>query len=428
MADAAGKQDEALPVRKTEEECRADWEAQGKPLFGKIWTWEELQTVERPKWRGVKAKRHLETPDEWPKDTVIDNVGGWVFWLPEGWKQGIRTSAAGKLLKCYFNPAHKRFWHKKDIEKFLGVTLESKEPVVKEVDADGESKTRTKYVTDEGSIPPWPEDEEDWLPKDWRICYRQLPSGLHKIYIPPGQDKGFCFHRSTVMEYFASGGNITLTPLEGSRQMTQIIQAATEKGSSRVGPDGQPKKKQKKIRHVEGVRCAAPADFSPCTGLALAALPPDDADRHQGAAAADPPTELKERAVEARSRLVARGFSSSTRLLGVFRRPGDDAAHKLLDSVQGVYFQIPRAFGDRPCYQQVLLAPSGDGVHCSGRYIFWNTSRTCWQMGHLNEAKAGFACCDDDCPDPAASSKPWVLLKESFLEPAADAKASSAGA
>ena len=33
------------------------------------------------------------------QDTVID-PGQWVYWLPNGWKQGLRTSEAGKTLKC----------------------------------------------------------------------------------------------------------------------------------------------------------------------------------------------------------------------------------------------------------------------------------------------------------------------------------------
>jgi hypothetical protein len=58
---------------------------------------------------GGLPNRRLKTPKEWPSDTKID-PGRWVFWLPEGWKQAKRT----------FNEENKRFWHKRDIEKFLG--------------------------------------------------------------------------------------------------------------------------------------------------------------------------------------------------------------------------------------------------------------------------------------------------------------------
>ena len=43
----------------------------------------------------------LKTPTKWPSDTKVD-PGNWVYWLPEGWMQGIRTqNASGKQAKCY---------------------------------------------------------------------------------------------------------------------------------------------------------------------------------------------------------------------------------------------------------------------------------------------------------------------------------------
>ena len=51
--------------------------------------------------RGGMPHAHLKTPTKWPSDTKVD-PGKWVYWLPEGWMQGIRTHiTSGKDLKCY---------------------------------------------------------------------------------------------------------------------------------------------------------------------------------------------------------------------------------------------------------------------------------------------------------------------------------------
>lgn len=53
--------------------------------------------------RGPMPHAHLKTPTQWPHDTKVD-PGNWVYWLPEGWMQGIRTHiSSGKDLKCYLS-------------------------------------------------------------------------------------------------------------------------------------------------------------------------------------------------------------------------------------------------------------------------------------------------------------------------------------
>lgn len=60
--------------------------------------------------RGAMPHAHLKTPTQWPKDTKVD-PGKWVYWLPEGWMQGIRTqSLSGKDLKCYLSLILEVFW------------------------------------------------------------------------------------------------------------------------------------------------------------------------------------------------------------------------------------------------------------------------------------------------------------------------------
>ena len=137
----------------------------------------------------------MERPANWPIGTEPD-PGTWVFWLPDGWAQGVRTQeSSGKTLKCYMRPDGKRYWHKKDIEKYLGYALPTVEPVRKKIDDEGKEDTtpRVRYVTDPDVIPTWPEWD---IPQDWRIAFKQLPTGPHKIYIPPGSDDGFLFHDS----------------------------------------------------------------------------------------------------------------------------------------------------------------------------------------------------------------------------------------
>lgn len=43
--------------------------------------------------------------------------------------------------------------------------------------------------------------EEKWLPRDWSICFRQLPTGLHRCYLPPGETDAFLWHRACVEEW-----------------------------------------------------------------------------------------------------------------------------------------------------------------------------------------------------------------------------------
>jgi len=193
-------------------------------LFGKVYSYEDLLHVQRP---GRAAKPHTtlkERPANWPANVEVDTVSRWAFWLPEGWAQGINTTVSGKTLKCYMTPEGKRFFHKKDIEKFIGRVLPSWEPPQPK---EGQEKA-VKSVSDPDAIPHWP--EEGWLPKEWFLAFRQLPSGLHRIYIPPGQREGFCYHRSTVMEYL-SGENPRLSPFGTSMAMAEDSANAASTGA-----------------------------------------------------------------------------------------------------------------------------------------------------------------------------------------------------
>mmetsp|Transcript_55113 Transcript_55113/g.139187 ORF Transcript_55113/g.139187 Transcript_55113/m.139187 type:complete len:409 (+) Transcript_55113:90-1316(+) len=400
----------------SEEECRNNWEAQGKPLFGKIWSYEELQVVERPgRYQQKKPAKDLETPANWPKDTVIDRTSKWVFWLPEGWQQGIRTSVAGKILKCYFTPEGKRFWHKKDIEKYIGYSLPTVEPPAAKEEG---AKPRTRYVTDPDAIPIWPEDEDDWLPKDFKIAFRQLPSGLHRIFIPPGREQeGFLYHRSTVQEYL-SGEKTSLSSFGNSKPMADISAAVAERA-----PQGKAQKAPKR-KHTEERKQAHAEDYSPCPSFAMLQLPGGTV---QSTTAL--PEELQKEAEAAHGLLVKRGFLPSTDLIAIFRSSDDfsaESVHPLLKVLGGLYFRMTLAFNGRPVYQRMYLAGSvASGLACKGTYIFWNSKQSRWQIGVLDEDRSGFALLDEDCQIPIQASRQWMLLSETFMK--SDASYSKAG-
>ena len=65
-----------------------------------------------------------------------------------------------------------------------GYKLPTQAPKAKNEDETSEKKVQ--YITDDDVWPTWPEGE--WLPEDWRVCYRQLPGRPHKCYVPPRQD------------------------------------------------------------------------------------------------------------------------------------------------------------------------------------------------------------------------------------------------
>lgn len=172
-------------------------------LFSRMFTYEEtLQCEACDSVRGVEAITRPNPPNiVWPSNTV-PSQGNVAFWLPDGWGQGMKTTTGGKQLLCYISPPplSKRMFHKAEIEKFLGFKLPTRPSAERE--QPGENKKSLH-----SSVPSWPVD--DWLPRDWRIAWRKLPSTLHKIFIPPGQEVGFLFHRSCVASYLTEGKTLT---------------------------------------------------------------------------------------------------------------------------------------------------------------------------------------------------------------------------
>lgn len=391
--------------------------AQGKPMFTRLWSYEELLAAERPlgKGRRNKSERHdVEKPAKWPADTEVER-GSWVYWLPEGWIQGIRTQiASGKKLSCYMSPEGKRFWHKPSVEKYLGRKLESieKRPVAKSgEDGDGDCAPKVRYVSDPDAIPVWPEDD-DKLPRDWKVGFRQLPSRLHRIYVPPGHDDiGFFYHTPLVKLYIETGLP-AVSPFGTSKPMAEISSLVKEHGIKK-------KRKRGDVEHEEAPTQVTAVDYE-ASQLAVVPLPPLAAEPmalHAAIAAAsareDVAKELSEAAQAVDAALVTRGFEKGTQLLAVFdRTAGTDAArHPLSKRLCGIYHARPAQFNDRPFYQQIFLLPRRQGLGCHSLYVAWSTRRGAWKIcERLDEEVAGLSVGGAEL-----EGSEWKVLKRELL-------------
>eukprot|EP00929_Paragymnodinium_shiwhaense_P082371 TRINITY_DN43391_c0_g1_i1.p1 TRINITY_DN43391_c0_g1~~TRINITY_DN43391_c0_g1_i1.p1 ORF type:complete len:442 (+),score=151.79 TRINITY_DN43391_c0_g1_i1:82-1326(+) len=96
-------------------------------------------------------------PEGWPENTV-PNVRAFMQ-LPKGWHHAKRLTSGGNLHPCYVNDDGSRlFWHRKDLEKHLGVTLEAiptRRPVSPEIEAEFGSESiirRTGVSAGEGCV------------------------------------------------------------------------------------------------------------------------------------------------------------------------------------------------------------------------------------------------------------------------------------
>lgn len=354
-----------------------------RDLFSKLYTYDEVVNAVRAKSGGPKPDwaRDLIPPAHWPGDCEVD-PGKWVFWLPEGWGQAIKPTLkdgmpTGKSLQCFISPEPmKRYFHKPKVAEYCA---KMGWPGLKEEEEKEDVPKKVRGVHDEP--PKWPED--DFVPHTWRIAWRQLPSTLHKIYIPPGQDEGFLFHRSCVEEYLAKGKN--LTPFEGSKPMAEI--------SANAGTGLNKKAKKRKLR------VATASDYESTDALTLTQI---------GLGESKLPVGLQADASSVkkmREYLLRRRFAKEGHLMCVSERSPGSAMGKLL---AGIYYEKAGTYGERPCYQLLQEMPSG--VACSPLHIFWSPALACWKVGHFDEEQAGFATCTSDQTTPAGL-KLWSMMK-----------------
>jgi len=89
----------------------------------------------------------FEKPEHWPSNVRAD-PRKWVYWLPENWGQGLKTTSTGRDLRCYISPCGQLFYHKGDIEKRLGRALDTRAP---NKDSSKKMKRSDDNVKDEGT-------------------------------------------------------------------------------------------------------------------------------------------------------------------------------------------------------------------------------------------------------------------------------------
>lgn len=272
-----------------------------------------------------------------------------------------------------------------------------------------------KSVAD--AIPSWPEG--DWLPKDWRVAYRQLPQSLHKVFIPPGQEEGFCYHRSSVQAYLTDG--TSLTPMSTSRPAVLKL------------PDGEVSKRRKTSGKGKAGEVATADDFQNVGSFVVLRLPGPGTKEAVAAATlveAGASEVLARQLVRAgeelHGMLVRRGFREETELQVVFSTSAtstsstDGAAQAVYaDLLRGIYYQLPERVNGRPCYQQAKVEPTCyPGVACLGLYLSWDQGWPgggCWRLGGLPGQHLGVAIWREDHPRPGVSSaEPWRVLRLDF--------------
>mmetsp|Transcript_113611 Transcript_113611/g.331966 ORF Transcript_113611/g.331966 Transcript_113611/m.331966 type:complete len:559 (+) Transcript_113611:45-1721(+) len=78
--------------------------------------WEERRKKERPPPGGWP-----KPPAHWPPGVRV-HIGRPVYWLPEGWGEGVKTTCASKL-RCYISPEGKAFYHRHIVEAVHGEKL-----------------------------------------------------------------------------------------------------------------------------------------------------------------------------------------------------------------------------------------------------------------------------------------------------------------
>jgi len=380
------------------------WKAAESPMFTRLWSYDELLTVVRPigfssarRPKGPGAHEGVERPDNWPDDTQV-YTGNWVFWLPEGWIQGIRTQvASGKILMCYMSPVGKRFWHKKKIEEFLGKELATFEPPekVKKEGEDGKTTyvPRVRFVTDPDAIPKWPDEgeiQEIHVPNDFKLAFRQLPSGLHPIWIPPGkEDEGFLYQKHLIPQWLSGA-------------LTTVSAFGTSKPMASVSAGAKARKSEKKRKAEYEDLPATLADFKASTSVKIIRLEGSSdtyaaalGEALRDAAGAPDPALVATDAQRIGEKLLGRGFRSVD-LIYAFSAPDSKDPHPVGAVLSGFYYKKADPWEGKPLYQSIALQESARaGVVGGHAHLFWSPSCAGggrWKIGQLT-AGDEFAGC-----------------------------------
>jgi len=289
------------------------------------------------------------------------------------------------------------------IEKFLGKKLPNRRPVKDEEEEEGEQEVKISFVTDPDLWPTWP---DDWLPKDWRLCFRQLPSGTHKIYVPPNQEAGFCYQRKGAEDYINSKGKSkNLTPFGTSQFMEEKYPAS---------------KKRKSIDHAPARRYkfAKNEDYEEVKAFGVFKCPLSDKQKKACGEAFAEHQEIQ-------AALVERQFKGPSLLLTSLAKSKKSKEPvpqtQIVENMCCFWYKRPDDFCGKPCFQRVFmkkLEPTGKKVLiCSESHIFWSKEYNCWKIGVLNEDMAGYLKCEDPAGLPWETKRTWKVVKSQLCLP-----------
>eukprot|EP00929_Paragymnodinium_shiwhaense_P095536 TRINITY_DN5671_c1_g1_i2.p1 TRINITY_DN5671_c1_g1~~TRINITY_DN5671_c1_g1_i2.p1 ORF type:complete len:642 (-),score=80.82 TRINITY_DN5671_c1_g1_i2:110-2035(-) len=358
------------------------------PLFGRIFTRSEAIQKTMP-----RVPEDFVEPDCWPERTRADRTATALLsaWLPEGWFPAIGTTVNGKEVKCFVSITGKRYWHKPDLAKHLGVTF----PPTR----SGKQEEETN-VKDPNLLPPWP--KEDWLPHDWLLVYRRLggvaddasTNRLHKCFVDP-EATGFFYHRENVETYLANGYPPP-TPFEESRLQSQV---------------------KTKIKHNEKI--VTSSDYEEAKWLAVTRLPSLTSDAQQafkGYGKLNAVDRLVRDGKDVSAWLLKRGFEEQTDMVAIFCQNKKAPDHKLFDWISGWYYR-KTTFGERPCYMGIGVNTATKNMFCKGTYLFWSEPHGCWKAAAaINDNRAGLVKCSEDVKLPSDAKKAWQIVSMSAVQ------------
>jgi len=277
------------------------------------------------------------------------------------------------------SPDHRRFWHRKDVEKQLGPLAEAPE---KEAKDESTREVRKRYVTDADLIPTW-SDDDGWLPLDWRIGFKQKPLSVHKIYIPPGQDEGFCYQKQDVLEYLRTGKKLTRFGVSKPLAVRKAIAAAAKKRKRSRGSRGSSRGSEETAHFPK--RFASAADYEEVEHLTFQKLPLSKTD-------------------EKSFGLEAQQLMKNSKVENPI----------ILQKLCGLFYQRPDVFGERPFFQQIRCEIRGPmkRLVCTDQHVFYSPKYSCWKVGILKEDRAGYLTCHDAAKMPWEVQHPWKMVKE----------------
>jgi len=93
---------------------------------------------------------------------------------------------------------------------------------------------------------------------------------------------------------------------------------------------------------------------------------------------------------------------------------GESTGNRHVDEVSGSYFQLPKQFNKRPCFQWVKAVSEETRLVCAPIYVHWSSAKERWQVGVLggDDNCVLFNTQDTSWPwDTENSCAPWKAIR-----------------